>query len=675
MAAGTARSLLIERAEALRHHESVTADSARFVAEHARRTIESADLVLRQAVEAVAERGGADRLGSDADWTVLTRLAAHLPDKGFLWVFDAEGNTRLATLDHPPPTVNVADRSYFQAHEAGAADPHIGPAVHGRASGATIFTVSRALRDGEGRLTGVVMAGLNVSYFTGLYDLLDPRLDPLLGIYRSDGAVLVRRPNMEAAVGMIMRDAPVFERLRNHPAGTVDAVSPVDGVERIVSYRAVPGLPLVVIAGVAREEALAEWRGRAVRSVRFGIGVGAVLLALAAAGWAGLRREDRLARRNSLLATAVEASSNAILVTDATADEPRVLYANRAFETLTGYTAEEIAGRSARILYGPETDERIVAMVRAAVDRDETVAAEAVNYRKDGTTFHNRARIAPVRDAEGRTVAHVAVLWDITDERRREAEERQRQRMEALGQLAGGIAHEINNLLQPIVTLADLNLKQAGQQGGMRGGMPDGVEEDFRDILDSARQCREVVGAVLAFARRESRAAEPLCLAEAVAAALALARNGLPPTIDIRSELRSGEATAPIGRTELTQLLMNLLTNAADAMDGAGTVTVVLELAEAEDGDGRHRPCFRLSVRDHGCGMGEAERLRIFEPFFTTKPPGKGTGMGLSVVHGIVRSWHGTIAVDSTPGRGTMFTITIPATGPAPDHAVGAAPA
>ncbi|MGQ9370631.1 PAS domain-containing sensor histidine kinase [Azospirillum sp. A39] len=354
-----------------------------------------------------------------------------------------------------------------------------------------------------------------------------------------------------------------------------------------------------------------------------------------------------LAQRNTLLVAAVEASPNAVVITDATVAEPVILYVNPAFEALTGHAAAAVTGRPVHLLYGPDTDPAAAADLRAVKGDGGTVTAELLNYRKDGSAFRNRVRMAPVKDRQGRVVAHVSVLWDVTAERDREAEERQRQKLEALGQLAGGIAHEINNLLQPVVSLAGLNLRHPAD--------PEVLRTDLSEILDCARQCREVVGAVLAFARRETTATAPLLLDEAVRAALSFVRRALPPSVTVEDAVAVTGAAALVGRTELTQVLTNLLTNAADAMDGRGTVTVALEAAGEPAA-----PAWRLSVRDRGCGMDAAEQQRVFEPFYTTKGPGKGTGLGLSMVHGIVRSWGGSITVESARGQGTTVAVMIP---------------
>lgn len=799
---GTARFLRIDREETIKHYERITSDTTRLLEEHARRTIHSADLILLQALRMIRERGGVGAIGSGSDWADFGELAQHLPEQGVLWIYDADGRARLGTPVFPTPPLTVAERDYFQAVKTRGEPFHIGPTIRGKTTGKVFFTVNRPILDEQGRFLGMVQAAIDTAYFTKLYDLLDGSLDPLTGIYRLEGGIVVRRPGMETHLGADVSRGPVFQSLlARAPTGNYESVSPLDGTVRIAAYRRIADLPLVAIAGVSKTAALAEWRARTVRAIWLNLGALGVLIVLGVLTWSSLRRQERtrtlaeaalltaqaserraclagrqaeqaqqrlyeaieclpdgfalfdaedrlvlcnsryrafytlpghvidggirfedvlrrgaerglfadavgridawvaervaqhraadrvheqrlrdgrwlridervtadggrvgvrvdiseakrreaeladLVRRNALLAAALEATPNGIAVTDATTDAPLVLYVNRAFEAMTGYTAAEIVGRSIRVLYGSETDPEVAASLHDAKLRGETVTAEMINYRKDGAPFWNMVRLAPVLDPSGSTLAHVAVLWDTTEAHRHEAEELQRQKMEALGQLAGGIAHEINNLLQPVITLSNLNIGAPD--------LPAPVREDFADILSAGRQCRDVVGAVLAFARKEGAATRPLVLGDAVCRALSFARGVLPPAVIIDSRIGDREAIAMISATELTQVLMNLLTNAADAMDRSGTVTVTLDRLPAAAG-------LRLTIGDEGCGMDERVRQRLFEPFFTTKPQGKGTGLGLAVVHGIVRGWRGSISVTSAPGRGTSFEITFP---------------
>jgi signal transduction histidine kinase len=286
-----------------------------------------------------------------------------------------------------------------------------------------------------------------------------------------------------------------------------------------------------------------------------------------------------------------------------------------------------------------------------------------LNYRRDGQAFWNYLNVAPVHDSDGNVTAYVGVQHDTTEERRAAETERQRQKLEALGKLAGGVAHEINNLLQPALAFPDL----------IQEALPESAaeEREWLSLIEShALQARGIVGDILAFARAERGRVAALDATEHVGAALDFLKGLLPASVRIR---RAGALAdgRPVGRFlgadgELKQILANLIGNAAQAMGLKGEVTVTL--APTAVGS-----ALRLDVADTGTGMSAEICARIFEPFYTTKGVGEGTGLGLSIVYGIVQRWGGDIQVDSTPGTGTRFTITLPRLPDSPTAARGAA--
>jgi signal transduction histidine kinase len=267
------------------------------------------------------------------------------------------------------------------------------------------------------------------------------------------------------------------------------------------------------------------------------------------------------------------------------------------------------------------------------------------------------------RTSDGGTVG---IRVDVTEARQREAAERDREKLAALGQLAGGVAHEINNLLQPVLALPDL----VGDRL-----LPGDTEsrEDLACVTESARKMRDIVRNILLFARKEEPRLALLDLVAEVQAALGFVGELMPPSITVREEhldVHRGCMVA-VNKTQLTQVLTNLLVNAAQATAGAGTITVSVgridptqdEAAELAIEGGRDY--MTVSIADTGSGMPEAVRARVFEPFFTTKPVGQGTGLGLSVAYGILRSWQGAITVGSAPGQGSTFVLYVPILVPA----------
>jgi len=257
------------------------------------------------------------------------------------------------------------------------------------------------------------------------------------------------------------------------------------------------------------------------------------------------------------------------------------------------------------------------------------------------------------RLADGTTVQlHV----DVTQERERELKLHQAQKMEAVGQLAGGTAHEINNLLQPIITFAKLTRDEVQD--------PE-LQHNLDRVLECGRRAKEIVADILTFARKVSGKPEAIEVGELMTATVRFVRALIPATIELRSEISADTGQALINRTEFTQVIINLVQNAADAIDRVGTISITTEIVDLgghratqrQLSDGRY--C-RVSVKDTGSGMASDTLKRIFEPFFTTKPAGKGTGLGLSVVYGIVTGWGGSVSAGSVVDEGSVFEVYIP---------------
>ncbi|WP_448205920.1 MASE3 domain-containing protein [Azospirillum sp. sgz302134] len=267
----------------------------------------------------------------------------------------------------------------------------------------------------------------------------------------------------------------------------------------------------------------------------------------------------------------------------------------------------------------------------------------------------------PRYSADGQFLGYRGTTSDISARRQAAELARQKQTMSALGSLVGGLAHEINNLLQPVISLSDLALNRIGEDPKLRTYLG--------AINESGMKARAIMRDVLQFARVEVAESPPGDLVEAVRSAVQLASPSLPSRVQMRTRTAEDLEPVTITATELTQVLLNLIQNAGDAMPEGGTLsitaeTVTLKEPEAfrrEVSEGRY---VRLTVSDTGTGMDEPTRQRVFDPFFTTKPVGKGTGLGLSVVYGIVRNGGGDILVESAPGRGTSFIIDLPVSAP-----------
>ncbi|HVL15937.1 MAG TPA: PAS domain S-box protein, partial [Gemmata sp.] len=268
---------------------------------------------------------------------------------------------------------------------------------------------------------------------------------------------------------------------------------------------------------------------------------------------------------------------------------------------------------------------------------------EECQTRPDGTRATLLTSKVPLRDDAGRVVGVLGVYQDVTDRKRLEEQLRQSQKMEAVGQLAGGVAHDFNNLLTVILGNAEL-LRYSPPGSSELGPLAD-------DIHAAADRAATLTRQLLTFSRRHPSRPEVVDLNEVVAALGGLLGRLLGARVAVRTDLSPDPVRVLADRGHLEQVVMNLAVNARDAMPDGGTLTI----ATAE-----RNGVARLTVSDTGVGMSDVVKARIFEPFFTTKGPDRGTGLGLAVVHGVVEESGGTIAVESAPGAGTTFRIEIP---------------
>jgi PAS domain S-box-containing protein len=359
------------------------------------------------------------------------------------------------------------------------------------------------------------------------------------------------------------------------------------------------------------------------------------------------RAEEELVR----LATAMEQTAESIFIAD---PDWIIRYVNPAFERLTGYNHGEIVGRHTRTL---RHDETLYREVGETLARGEVWSGRISNKKKDGAYYEAVATASPVKDNSGAIINYVIIHRDITREVKLEAELNQARKMEAIGLLAGGIAHDFNNILAAIMGFTELSLFKVPQESPVRGNL--------EQVLKASKRASEVVKQILTFTRQGMQQRKHVGIAGIVQDSIKLLRSSLPSTIEIRHEikLKPGEDVVLGDPVQLHQVMMNLGTNAGHAMRAKGGVLSVKLSAIADASQlpshadietGRH-VCITMS--DTGHGMDPAVVERIFDPYFTTKGPGEGTGLGLSVVQGIVKSHGGVITVESKPGHGTSFSV------------------
>jgi len=279
--------------------------------------------------------------------------------------------------------------------------------------------------------------------------------------------------------------------------------------------------------------------------------------------------------------------------------------------------------------------------------------------------------VEPLRDANGVITGTIGVALDVSDRRRLEEQLRHVQKLEAIGQLTGGIAHDFNNLLTVILTNAELmDANLPADAGEVRG--------DIAEIRQAAQRGSQMIKKLLGFSRRDMLALRPVALVEFVEGAAQTLRRMLPENVVVDVEAPAGELTVRADEAALHQILMNLATNARDAMPEGGRMTIALSevtlplAAGARGEDAPSGRCAMIAVADTGAGMSADVRARAFEPFFTTKRPDLGSGLGLAMIYGLVKQHGGIVEIDSTPGRGTRVHVYLPIVEGAPAEPVGA---
>jgi signal transduction histidine kinase/CheY-like chemotaxis protein len=287
----------------------------------------------------------------------------------------------------------------------------------------------------------------------------------------------------------------------------------------------------------------------------------------------------------------------------------------------------------------------------------EGFRGEVMNRRKDGTLFPVYLSGSPVHDAEGRTVALIGVVTDLSERKRLEDQLRHSQKMEAVGRLAGGIAHDFNNLLTAINGYSELLLQRL--EGGDAA-----LRADVEEIRRAGERAANLTRQLLAFSRRQELQPRVLDVNQLVRDAQGILIAAAGPGVQLNLDLEPNLWRVRADPSGLEQVLLNLLINARDAMPEGGVVRIRTANRRHDEpgrrGVGAHGDVVVLEVSDSGHGMSAETRERVFEPFFTTKGPGKGTGLGLATVYGIVQQSDGLIEVDSAPGKGASFRVFLP---------------
>jgi PAS domain S-box-containing protein len=377
-------------------------------------------------------------------------------------------------------------------------------------------------------------------------------------------------------------------------------------------------------------------------------------------GVLGIARDITAARKaeetEKRLATAIEHTAEGIVITDAAGI---IQYVNPAEEIISGYSSDELIGQGADIFKSDKHPADFHTNMWATITAGKVWSGRFINKKKDGTEYHEDSTISPVYDKSGKLTNFIAVKHDVTQKLALQEQLFQAQKMEAIGTLTGGFAHDFNNKLQVIDGCVELILFNKDLQ--------ETIKPDLETIKQAINICSELIKGMMVFSRKTPVEFQPIELNKIVAQTRSMLTRSIPKMIEIDLLLADDLWTINASASQIDQILMNLAVNASDAMPDGGRLTIQTQNMILDDEFLRPYPHAKpgryvlFSVTDSGTGMEKETVKHIFEPFFTTKESDKGTGLGLAVVYRIVEQHGGRIICDSEPSVGTTFSIYFPA--------------
>jgi PAS domain S-box-containing protein len=627
------------------------------------RTIDGADAVTKYVKREYARSGpGIDIPALIADRTIDAHAFAAIS------IVDARGNLVATSLERlPGGLLSAADRPHFTVHvPKDTGKVFVGQPILSRLTGKSTIPISRRINNPDGTFGGIVSVQIAPTRFTEFYGDAALRPGDVISLMGLDGIVRARRVGRQNSSGENLTGGLLLVEQAAHPVGALLAPGKFDGVMRFYSFRTLRDYPLIVIVGVAEADVLLQSSQRRARNF-LGAGlVSAVMAFFAALLITALERKKRaveklehtmedlgavhgrLAEQASLL----DKAQDAIVVRDLA---HRITYWNKSAERLYGWTAEEARGRVARDLQSDPAafDEAM----RRVLDHGDWVG-ELWQVGKAGRPLTVESRWTLVRDAAGQPSAVLVINTDITERRKLEQQFLRAQRLESIGTLAGGIAHDLNNVLTPIMMAIAMLTEHED----------DPERLDTLNTLEmSARRGADMVQQVLSFARGVEGRRVQVEIGDVLRDVERIVNDTFLKNIDLRTSIPRDLWTVSGDPIQLHQVLLNLSVNARDAMPDGGSLAlsamnVTLDEAFAVGNiDAKPGPYVMLQVQDTGSGIPRDTLDRIFEPFFTTKDVSKGTGLGLSTSLAIVKSHGGFIRVESAPGAGSTFSVYLPA--------------
>ena len=666
LTAGVMAGLLLQlRTDAIASSHKLLTAVAQLTDEQTSRTLQNVEQALSNAEAILAAvdlsgafppslAGGVPVDAGSID-SALRKLVEERPYLVVMRVLDRRGRA-IHGSDTGYTGIDLSDRAYFTDRRDGRETGFkFDLPIRNRVANKWIIPAARTVRTTNGDFAGVIVAAIDPLFFNRVW-ALDEEIPKLsMTLFRADGVMLMRSPFDEKRIGTSYSSEHVFRQVRaGVRVGTFQNKSSVDGEQRLFAFRQLTAYPgLVLVTGQGVDQALAAWW-----RILWIIVSGWAMAMLTVGGLTLWLTREWKARHDTQIRyrTLFDANPYPMVVMDP--QTRGFLDFNDAAVQEYGWSREESLSMTANDLYSPEDLKAVAAKRRADPSGTPQVIQGLRHRRKDGTFFEVEMHTRGI-DLDGKP-AVLTMAQNVSPRHAAEAQLRQAQKMEAVGQLTGGIAHDFNNILMVILANADsLQEDEATLDAAT-------LAQRLEQISQSVLRASDLTRQLLTFSRKATLTPRHTDLNELVSGTGKLLRRALGEHIEIDSLLADNLWTVNVDRAQLETALVNLCVNARDAMPDGGKLRIetrnvtldtdnITQATDVAPGD-----YAMIAVTDTGSGMSEAVRAKVFEPFFTTKEVGKGTGLGLSMVYGFIKQSNGHITIHSELGRGTTFRLYLP---------------
>jgi PAS domain S-box-containing protein len=660
--------------------EIATQNLSYVLAENISDSIDKIDLTLLMVADEVEKQFAGGGINAHRLNAFIVRHHARLPFMDGLRMVNAQGENAYGIAITPGSRSSIVDRAFFVRLRS---DPNAGlfisEPVVGRVSKKWQIVLARRVNQPDGSFGGAVYGTITLAQFLKTFSAIDVGKHGVVVLRDEELALIARYPESQGDSNLVgKKDAP--PELQNavlvrKDAGSYYIAHSFDNVKRTSSYRKVSNRPLYVIVGLAYEDYHGAWWSEFVwvsaLATLFILGT-LISSWMVYRGW--MRRTkavQALAQKEKALMESEEKHRNLIehsyyIIYTLSADGV-FTFVSPAWTEILGHPVTEVVGKPFQQFVHPDDLAGCMVFLHSVIETGQR--QDGIEYRMrhiDGSWRWHTSSAVPLRDEAGRVIGFEGTARDIT-ERKQAEEERakleaqllQAQKMEAVGQLAGGVAHDFNNILAAISGFGFLlNLQLKGNDKGT---------QYVSQILQAAERAATLTQSLLAFSRKQHINPQPIDLNATIRMTEIILARTIGEDIRLSLQLTEENTSVLADSNQIAQILINLATNARDSMPKGGALTIgtarsfIDEAFMKMHGYGSSGDYVVMIVTDSGMGMDEATRKRVFEPFFTTKEVGKGTGLGLSMVYGIVKQHNGFIDVYSEIGTGTAFKVYLPA--------------